>query len=154
MGVEKDHGRGRIRYRFDVKEIEKYAGKDVPHTVIKRWIEHGRLFETSLSALEESIKELPTNRNISDLSRQIEELQETQNHVRKLLESLTEVFINLSRVLLISSTIQSRNLTSLSEPDRHLIKRFDQAFNHISSELFPEIRNDIFFKILVKGNEP
>jgi len=153
MKVEKDDRQGRIRYRFDVNEIQKYAGKDIPHTVIKRWINQGKLFDSTLSTIEKRINQLIEIHTQENLARQIEDLKVKQNETHKLLESFTEIFVNLSRVFLISSAIQSRALWSMDKLDRQAIKRFDTAFKHITADLFPEIKNDLFYNILVKRDD-
>ena len=153
MGVEKDQRRGRTRYRFDVKEIEKYAGKDIPHTVIKQWIKQGKLFESTLTSIDKCTKQLTKSISQDEVLERIKTLESMQLQTHQLVQNLSEVFINLARVLLISSAAQSRGLASLNSADRDAIKRFDKAFNIISEELFPEIQNDIFFNILVKGGQ-
>jgi hypothetical protein len=153
MKVEKDDRQRRVRYRFDVNEIQKYAGKDIPHTVIKRWINQGKLFDSTLSTIEKRINQLIEIHTQENLAEQIEDLKVKQNETHKLIENFTEVFINLSRVFLISSAIQSRNLRTMDKLDRQAVKRFDTAFKHISTDLFPEIKNDIFFNILVERDD-
>ena len=153
MGVEKDQRRGRTRYRFDVKEIEKYAGKDIPHTVIKQWIKQGKLFESTLTSIDNCTKQLTKTVSQDALLERIKTLESMQSQTHQLVQNLSEVFVNFARMLLISSAAQTRDLSSLSNEDRDAIKRFDKAFNIISQQLFPEIRNDLFVNILVKKDQ-
>ena len=150
MDVEFDKNKNRERYRFNVEEVQKYAGKDVPHTVIKTWINHGKNLQNTLQKVEEIVNESQNKSALRSIDDRLKTVEKAVINLSQSHELYLYFDLQVARLTVLSASANAASFSSLSSENQELLRSQDEAFKKIASTLIPEIELDYFISNLTK----
>ena len=146
MSVEFEKETGRQRYRFGLKEIERYAGKDVPHTVIKSWIHVGRNLQKALDKIEIVVNKASNNSPVYSIKKDLTEIEKKLIYLEENQKKFLGVFFAMARLIILAASADACKFSSYDSKIQNIIRLQDETFKHLAGEFSPGLDLDYFLK--------